>query len=485
MFRRAPLSVIGVAVIAIALIGCSSGPSSPSSDSGARSSSTDFPPTEIKWQSCRNGLQCGTVTVPKDYANPGAGSINLAVARRPAANPDERKGVVLFNPGGPGAPVIDDIEKLTLPPDVRDQFDLVGFDPRGIGDSGALPCATDTQTAFRNVDSTPDDDAERAQLESAAMAIANECASKAGDVLPFLGSDASARDVDEVRKALGEQQINFIGVSYGTMLGLRYLALFPKNARAMVLDSVVDPEEAFEAYLRDQSDAFEKGLTAMLAECPDGQDGCPTGGAAAAYDSIAQQVEAQPLTTSNGDAVGPSALAYAAIDAQFLESRHKTFFAALADAQNGDGTGLRKMADEYASGLAFGDYLAVLCTDSQHPVGATAFRAYANDVRRTAPRLGGAIANEMLPCAFWAAPVKSVAELVPAPDGPPTLVIGTDGDTATPYFWSQVVAQTLTHAHLLTVHGTDHGSVSTNQCVASELVTYLDELILPAPGADC
>src|SRR5262245_53982504 len=125
MLRR-----VAMFLVAAALLACSSGSKAPtSSNSGAKeSNSTDFPPENIDWKPCRAGLQCGTVTVPKDYDNPSAGTIALAIARRPAAKPDERKGVVLFNPGGPGAPVLDYIESEKLPPEVHDRYDFVGFD---------------------------------------------------------------------------------------------------------------------------------------------------------------------------------------------------------------------------------------------------------------------------------------------------------------------------------------------------------------------
>ena len=142
--------------------------------------------------------------------------------------------------------------------------------------------------------------------------VADDCGAHAGDLLPFMGTDSVAKDLDSIRQALGEAQINYHGASYGTLLGERYLALFPKSARAVVLDGVVDPTQGFSGFLRGQAVAFDTALNALFDACTTGAK-CPPGGARAAYDTLAAQVETRPVPTRTGGSLGPAELPVAAL----------------------------------------------------------------------------------------------------------------------------------------------------------------------------
>ena len=309
-----------------------------------------------------------------------------------------------------------------------DRFDIVGFDPRGVGASTGLPCGDTTVPVFRRTDSSPDTPEEQASLDTAARNIADDCATNAGSLLSHIGTDDVARDMDTIRQALGEAQINYLGISYGTLIGLRYAALFPANARALTLDGVVDPTQDLETWLKQQTIAYEKQINAIFDSCPSGGRGCPPGRRCGrARRGRAHAPRVSPLPGSNGRTLGPSELATAALIPTYDPSTVPIFFEALTKALNGDGSVMLSLATAYEGSVKYTLYAGVECIDSPHPVGSDAYRAFAQEVERLSPRFGGAIANELLPCAFWPAPVQSIVGPITAPGAPPILVIGNTG----------------------------------------------------------
>jgi len=443
-----------------------------------------FTPKPIRWQRCGGRLECGSLQVPLDYANPTGPTITLSLDRLPARRPDERIGALVVNPGGPGASGTSFASGIPLPGEVLDRFDIVGFDPRGVGDSTPVGCGSDTVPAFRDLDSTPDTPAEQAQLDEAAKAIADDCGANAGDLLPHLGTDDVARDMDTIRAALGETQISYYGASYGTLIGLRFLALFPRSARAVVLDGVVDPTQTFTEFLRQQTVAFETSINRVFDACGSGPR-CPPGGARAAYDEVAARVEVAQIPTSTGNPLGPGELPVAALLPSYDPSTAPLLYRGLTEALEGDGTTLERLFDDYDSSADYPLYAAVECTDSPHPVGADAYHTFAQELIALSPRFGGAIANELLPCAFWPAPVHDITGPVVAPDGPPVLVVGNTGDAATPYQQAVDVAGTLAHGRLLTFDASGHTALGRSACVASAETAYFVDLTLPAEGTVC
>ena len=455
-------------------------PSSTASSAGA------FVPDPISWHSCGGRLKCATLRVPRDYTDPSGTTIELSLNELPARKPDQRIGPLLVNPGGPGGSGLDFVASgIDLPATMLDRFDIVGFDPRGVGASTGLPCGDDSVPAFRRVDSTPDTPDEQAELDAAAQAVADDCKTNAGDLLPHLGTDDVVRDMDTIRQALGEEQISFLGLSYGTLLGLRYAQLFPAGARAITIDGVVDPTQDFEAFLRQQTIAFDKQITQIFDNCPAGGRDCPPGGAAAAYDEVAQRVESQPIDGRNGESLGPSELATAALIPTYEPEGVPLFYKALTSALKGDATGMLALADAYEGSVKYTLYAAVECIDSPHPVGSKDYQAFAGELEVLSPRFGGAIANELLPCAFWPAPVHSVVGPVTAPDAAPILVVGTTGDSATPYQQAVNVAATLQHGRLITFQGDSHTSFGRSTCVENAETAYFVDLRLPADGTIC
>jgi pimeloyl-ACP methyl ester carboxylesterase len=241
--------------------------------------------------------------------------------------------------------------------------------------------------------------------------------------------------------------------------------------RAIVLDGVVDPTQGFETFLREQTIAFETQVTALL------------GDALADYDTLAAQVETDPIPAGR-ERVGPNELATAAIIATYSAGAGPILRRAIENGVAGDGRTLASLDDAYESSVEFAAYAAVECIDSPHPVGAEAYKRFADELTAISPRFGPSIANELLTCAFWAAPVQDIVGPIKAAGAPPLLVIGTTGDAATPYQQAVAVAQTLEKSALLTVNGTGHTSGG-NSCAVAATSSYLLDLALPDQGAAC
>ena len=413
-----------------------------------------------------------------------------AVRQRAArAQARQRIGSLLVNPGGPGGSGLDFVAGgIDLPATLLDRFDIVGFDPRGVGASTGLPCGDSTVPAFRRVDSTPDTPEEQAALDAAAKAVADDCKTNAGDLLPHLGTDDVVRDMDTIRQALGEEQINYLGISYGTLLGLRYAALFPQRARAIALDGVVDPTQDFRGFCPGRRSPSTSGSTRHLRCLPgqEGDRGCPPGGAAAAYDKVVAARRDRSRSPGDGRCLGPSELATAAIYATYDSTTPALFYKALIDALCGRRhTGMMQLSEAYEGSVKYTLYAAVECIDSPHPVGPDAYQAFAHELEALSPRFGGAIANELLPCAFWPAPVHNIVGPVTAPGAPPILVVGTTGDSATPYQQAVDVASTLQNGRLLTFDGDRHTAFGRSRCVENAETAYFVDLRLPANGTTC
>jgi pimeloyl-ACP methyl ester carboxylesterase len=458
--------------------------SSDASPAGSASSDGNAGIAPLEWRSCGGRLKCASLDVPLDYTNPGGKHIKLSLDELPARKGDERIGPLLVNPGGPGASGLEFASGIPLPSDVLDRFDIIGFDPRGVGESTAIDCGNQTVPDFRRVDSTPDTAQEQDELDTAAKAVADDCGAHAADLLAHIGTDDVARDMDSIRQALGAPQISYYGASYGTLIGERYLALFPRNARAVVLDGVVDPRQGFTEFLRAQAVAFDAQLNTVFDQCASGSS-CPPGGARAAYDTLAAQVETHPVSTRTGNALGPAELPVAALLPAYDPSAAPIFYRGLTEALNGDGSTLYSLFESYEQSGSYPDYAGVECTDSPHPDGADAYRSFAADLETVSARLGGSIANELLPCAFWPVPIHDVTGPVAAPDGPPVLVVGNTKDAATPYQQAVDVAQMLAHGRLLTLDGAGHTALGRSDCIAAAESTYLVELQLPADGTVC
>lgn len=442
----------------------------------------DAPVAPIEWEPCGARRECATYAVPVDHDDPDGPTVDLALIRRPATGTD-RIGSLFMNPGGPGGSGVDYVTASPLDPTLNEFFDIVSWDPRGVGRSEPIDCDAGADV-MRRADWDPDDDAEQDQLDDAAEAIAEDCADEYGDRLEHVATDDTVRDLDLLRRAVGDDQLTYLGFSYGTSIGLRYAERFPERVRAIVLDGVVDPTQDLEELLTDQALAFETSIDETFAACQASAT-CPVSDPAATYDRVRAALEAEPLAVAGADPVGPTTLAFAALSSAYDGGRATTFLSALAAADEGDGSGLARLAQLYWASTNYTEYAAVVCTDNPHPEGATEFRAMADRMAEQAPRFGAAIANEMASCAFWAAPVTGRPGPVRAEGAAPILVVGNTGDSATPFAAAERVADDLEAGVLLTHRGTGHTSFNDDACVKGVVRAYLVDLAVPEPGTEC
>jgi pimeloyl-ACP methyl ester carboxylesterase len=436
----------------------------------------------LNWQAC-GPVRCATLVVPVDGADPAAGSVTLALVEQPAADPSRRVGTLLVNPGGPGASGNAMVRNGFGGGGLADQFDVVSWDPRGVGQSGQLACSDGADDQFRHLDSAPDDPDEQQALDDAARAVADRCEQSDAVMLRHMSTAAVADDVERIRVALGEDRLEFLFFSYGTLIGQLYAETHPDRVRAMVLDGVVDPTDDLAATLTGQTTAMQHSLDQLFATCTTAT-ACPIADPAHALDTLAQTVEQVPLADGRGGNLGPSELALATLSASYTPGAGNDFLQGLADAQRGDGRRLATLASAYESGGELGEYLGVSCTDAPHPDG-NGFRQLDDRLAAISPRLGPAIGNEMLPCAYWHAPVTGTPGELHAQGSGPILVIGNTGDAATPEVNAEHVATMLGPGHLVTYDGRGHTSYFQSTCVAQLVNTFLVDLTIPPDGQRC
>lgn len=438
------------------------------------------PPT-LTWTPCRGVMECATLPVPLDWADPAGPGLDVALARRPALDPDARIGSVIFNPGGPGASGLDQLE---VGPPVSDEvarrFDLVSWDPRGVGETSPLAC-DDVVDPWFGTDAAPDDDGERADMERRAEELADDCASRDSALIAHIGTDQTIRDLDQIRRALGDERLNYVGSSYGTYIGQLYAEAYPDEVRAMVLDGIVDPSLDLAGLSTDQAGAFERQLDRMLGTCPRTCPDDPYG----TYDELAAAVEGQPIPSRDGTPLDSGALSGAAVIAGYSPALWSTFQRGLAEAEGGDGTLLARLAATHADLAATAPYLAVLCADWEtldHP---DQYADLAAELGAEAPRLGATLGFEYLPCAYW----PDVSWRDPAPvtaaNAPPILLVATTNDPATPIHQARHVAQNLESAVLMTRDGDAHGALGQDRCIDGAVTAYLVDLSLPPADTTC
>jgi pimeloyl-ACP methyl ester carboxylesterase len=501
-----------LAAAAAVVAGCGSGstpkahrttppprPASSSASPTVTGSLASFYDQKLDWSGCGDGFQCATMTVPLDYAKPGKRSIHVAVIRLPASG-HHKIGSLVINPGGPGGSGIDygRYARYIFPKQVRARFDIVSFDPRGVGKSTPVHCLTDHQLDRQiAVDPTPDSAAEKRKLVSSSKFFGQQCAKKVGWLLPHVSTLDEARDMDVLRAAVGDAKLTYLGKSYGTYLGAKYAQLFPHHVRTLVLDGALDPSLTTEKLNAVQAGGFETNLDDFVANCVhDG--GCPLGGSKTAAEhaitKLAHRVDAHPLPGPDGRTLGPG---------EFFEGLASGLYSpstgwpaleiGLRQAENGKGGGLLTLSDQLTGRQANGHYnneveanTAINCVDRPAPKKLSAYAAQAHRLAGKDPHFGAAIAYSSLTCAYWPVPPVEQPHPVHAKGAPPILVVGTTQDPATPYVWAQALAHQLDSGVLLTYDGNGHTAYARgSSCIDDAVDTYLVSAKPPPAGKHC
>lgn len=448
-----------------------------------------FRPAPIEWESC-GALDCATVRVPLDYEQPEGERIDLFVTRSAATG--DRIGPLFVNPGGPGgsAASFAAVFSQFVPDSIGERFDVVGVEPRGVGGSASFSCGVD-YTAIYGIDPTVEDAADRTTMIDVAREFAQDCGRSAGELLGHLGARDNARDLDSVRAAMGEAQLSYYGASYGTVFGQVYAELFPKRVRAMVLDGVVELGPSGLDVAADQAAGFEVALQRFADHCTESRR-CRNDDAIGAVEEVQALVERPggvPARSADR-AAGPGELNLALAEALYAQSDWPRLDDALADALDGNGSGVVALADAYLDQLggqgSFDVYFAANCVDFSWPSGdPDAFLASAKAAAASSPHFGEALVTDYLRCVDWPVAPQPLAP-VAAEGAPAILVVSTTGDPATPYESGVRVADRLATGVLLTNEGEGHTAVTGgNGCVTAIFASYLIDLNAPRDGATC
>ena len=447
------------------------------------------------WSSCGSGLQCTTVMVPMDYANPSGPQVGIAVQRRPARDPAHRIGSLVLNPGGPGDSGIDNMgsQLRVLTAGLQNRFDIVEFDPRGVERSNPVHCQASVSPGLPpyQVDPVPQSQDAVQKLDESNRKYAGDCSKYTGPVLPYVGTDNVARDLDRIREVVGDPQLTFMGQSYGTYLGLVYADLFPTHVRALALDGVIDPSLTIWDMVLAQGKAFDASLNAFGAWCAS-TSSCPwrpgTSDTAQAFLAIVESARQHPMPGSGSRKVGPGEVYIGALGTLYARSSWPSLGQALASAQQGNGSRLLALSDHYllhGSANAADVNAAVNCLDHPAPRDESQYPQAAADAAKAAPVFGPLFTWGTMGCAVWPAPPTRTPHPIAAPGAPPILVIGTTGDPATPYQWAQNVAKQLQQGVFLGRQGQEHVAYFYSSCVRGAVERYLVSLAPPANGTVC
>ena len=507
--RRPRLPLVTVALLAMVTIvtACSPAPApsirppnAASSTAPGSSGSATPPPLAIapaRWSDCGRGFQCATVTVPLDYAT-GTGRMMLSLVRLPAKDRDARIGSLLVNPGGPGASgvelVRDGLE--AFPRSLRRRFDLVGFDPRGVNLSTGIRCI-DNLDPRAELDPSPDNSRELRALVDDAHEYADACARRNGDVLAHLSTDEVVQDLDSIRISLGEEKLNYLGFSYGTLIGALYADRYPDRVRTMALDGALDPSLTLTQLRAGQARGFETELNRFLNACASRRS-CLLGRGAQVkrnFEAIMRRIETHPLRsvrTSDKRRVGPGIAWSAILGAMYSPQLWPTLEFALASAAEGDGSVFLAVSDPYRGRKENGTYsnmqdayLANTCLDYQSPTDTREFGTLAKRLSGVSPHFGALAAYNDLPCAFWPTPAVRQPGRVTGAGAPPIVVVGTSYDPATPMSWAKSLAGQLDGAVLVTHRGDGHTAYAASGCVRDLITKYLVTAKPPRAGTVC
>ena len=496
------------AAVGLVLTGCTSGEPevaasplpSPVVTTSEPNALRPFYAQAAKWEDCGR-FECATVDVPLDYDDPVADRIQLAMLRRPADNPDDRIGSLFVNPGGPGVSgnSYAELAEVLFTEPVLEHYDIVGWDPRGVGDSTSISCVTDAETdVYYETDGTPDTPQEVRALVRLNEDFTKGCVEDAAELIPQLGTFSSARDLDILRSAVGDQRLNYFGASYGTELGAIYAELFPERVGRVVLDAALDPAVNSEQLSRGQLRGFQRATEAFIDDCIERQ-GCAIGPtrdqAEQQLTDLLSSIDQTPLPTESGRYLTESLATTGMISAMYSESSGwPSLRLGLSQALNGDGTVLLALADTYAERNNDGTYAsnvnsafpAISCTDRPGSEPVAAAKTKIGPYERISPIFGRTFAWGSVACRDWPVkkgefPTKAVAE-----GADPIVVIGTTRDPATPYSWSVRLAESLQNGVLVSRDGDGHtGYNAGNACVDDAVDRYLVAGEVPANPTIC
>ncbi|NBO35409.1 MAG: alpha/beta hydrolase [Actinobacteria bacterium] len=424
---------------------------------------------QLEWSGCNGDFECTTFNVPIDYANPANGALQISVIRKPASG--SSLGSLILNPGGPGGSGIEytSYADYVVSDTLRENFDIVGFDPRGVGQSTPVECLSDEQTdEYIKLDGSPDNQTEIDQAQAMSELFAKSCATNSPDIYKFLDTVSATKDIDILRALLGDEKLNWLGKSYGTFLGATYADLFPDRVGRMLLDGAIDPTLSNEQLSYGQALGFELALERFVDDCATRSD-CPLSASGEAgvseISNLLIELDANPVTLDDGrifsQAMGTLGVLGSLYDKVNGWPELRTN---LSQALAGDFSGLATSVDFYTGRQSDGSFKdnsndainAVNCLDRPDRATTAKTEALASEWEKVAPNFGAYLAWSNLSCTYWQTEATGSPKKIIAPGTPTILVVGTVNDPATPYQWAQALASQLSKGVLLTLDGDGH-----------------------------
>ena len=496
--------ILAIALVVLLVAGCSK------VVDGRAVISVPRPGTPVRWAPCKSAnplvqippdAECGKLSVPVDYTKPDGDVAQLAMIRFKATG--EKIGSLVINPGGPGESGVESAVNIvgTMPDPVRARFDLIGFDPRGVGSSTpAVWCNSDADNdrlrADPQVDYSP---AGVEHIEDETKQFVQRCFDKAGkEFLANVGTANVAKDLDAIRVAVGDKKLTYLGYSYGTRIGGEYAEQFPQNVRAMILDGAIDPNaDPIEADIR-QAAAFQQAFDDYAADCAKDSN-CPLGtDPTKAVDNYKHLID--PLVDKPAKTADPRGLAYSdalvgTILPLYSPSIWRNLTEGLSELKDGHGDMLLRLSDAYMGRNPEGHYdngtdvrVAVNCADQPAVTDRAKIVEEDRRTREVAPFMSYGEFTGHAPlgtCAFWPVAPTSKPHELSVKGLPPILVVSTTNDPATPYEAGVKLAKQL-GGTLVTYEGTQHTVVfQGNKCIDDIAAKYLIDVAVPPPDTRC
>lgn len=456
-------------------------------DAPAGDDMTGYTTQAVDWQACAEKYECASIVAPLDYANPSVQAITLALARKPATR-TPKLGTLFINPGGPGASGREMVTYVATKG--LEQYDVVGWDPRGTNGSTPVSCFDEAATdAYNELDSSPDDAAETQALIVGSYEFGKSCWERSGDLLNHISTIDTVRDLDLMRALVGDDKLSYLGYSYGTQIGAVYADLFPQRAGRLVLDAAVDITDDDTVI---QAMGFDLALGNFAAWCA--RQNCSLGASKDAVlkttTDLLDRLDSEPLPV--GDRMLTQSLAASGIAGYMYGGipAWKVLVQDLRSALDGDGAGLLRSSDglndrnpDGSYGSLYYSFPAIGCADSKDSGVLEAEQRWVEDQKK-AP-IYGKYFGPGYTCALW--PVRSAPQFKPTGSGAAAiLVVGATGDPATPYQNAVTMAKQLTSGVLLTYEGEGHGTFGgKSSCIDSAVIGYLTQGTVPADGTRC
>jgi pimeloyl-ACP methyl ester carboxylesterase len=453
----------------------------------------------IEWEPCDDN-QCGYLTVPVDYRDAGGPTIEVNLLKVPAADPDARIGSLVVNPGGPGAPgttYAEAADQVFRAP-ITDRYDIVGFDPRGTGDSAPVDCLPDDEmTEFLAVDPDPDDAQEEQAIVDELADFYQGCAANSSPLVAHVTTAETARDMDVLRAALGESTLAYFGASYGTKLGATYAELFPDKVGRLVLDGAVDVGLPSREQTLGQAGGFETALGAYVDNCVDETPSCFLGDSRAegleTISDLLAEIDEEPLPSSDGRELTVGSAFYGVVTPLYNRDYWPYLSQGLKTALDGDGSTLMVLADAYAS-RQNGTYLdnsteaiyAINCLDDPYFIEPEQVEAEVPAFEEVSPTFGRVFAWSLVNCKGMQVTSSEPTLDIRGEGAAPIVVVGTTRDPATPYEWAVGLAEQLESGVLVSRDGDGHTAYNAgNECVDTAIEDYLTAGTVPADGLEC